>query len=167
MSAETQLSSLAGGTSDYLISYQHKDVDMGSKLDKFESKTIGKEFLFPVGSRAYASSALQEFYSLVQYSPCSNLRKIVSYMIKTKMVDQNFQIIAEATMEETIKAMVLGGQGIAWLPAQYISKEIKNFTLRIMESMGGIEVDINIYRYRNSLNAGPNTWRKLINDCRI
>ena len=123
--------------------------------------------LIPVGNRGYTSNSKQDFYQLVQYSPCTNLGKIVSYMIKSKMQNRSFQTIAEATVEETIKAMVLSGQGIAWLPAEYISKEIADFTLRQIDDLESIEVNINIYRYRNSLNGRSNTWQKLIDDCSL
>ena len=160
MSAESYLTALAQDTCDYLICYQHEAIDFQPETDEFHSKTIDSETLIPV-IRAHNVIDKKQPLPIIQYSPYTNLGKIISYRIKELGSAEKFRIIAEASVAETIKSFVLNGHGIAWLPSSMIQTELKNETLKYFRELNKINVRITIFRHINLRENALFLWNQI------
>ena len=160
MSAESYLTALAQDTCDYLICYQHEAIDFQPELDEFHSKTIDSEILIPV---VCAKNTIEDKLPLpvIQYSPYTNLGKIISYEIKELGSADKFRIIAEASVAETVKSFVLNGHGIAWLPSSMILAELDNGELRYFKKLSKINVRITIFRHIQLRESALFLWNQI------
>ena len=146
MSAESYLTALAQDTCDYLICYQHEALNFQPETDEFDSKTISTETLLPVVDAKKTIDGKKPL-PIIQYSPYTNLGKIISYTIKDAGATENFRIIAEASVAETIKSFVINAHGIAWLPSSMIQDEIDCGSLIHYKELDTIRVSIRIFRH--------------------
>ena len=160
MSAESYLTALAQDTCDYLICYQHEALDFQPEIDEFHSKTIDTETLIPV---IHAQTLVDKKLSLpiIQYSPYTNLGKIISHRIKELGSAGKFRIIAEASVAETIKSFVLNGHGIAWLPSSMIHTELESGALKKFAGLNQINVRITIFRHINLRKSALFLWNQI------
>ncbi len=159
--AEDYLISLEHGTCDYLICYQHPILNFQPEPELFISKKIKQETLLPVVSSSISKSILKKEIPLVQYSAYTNLGKIVSHSTKNNTHSHRFKIVAEASVAETIKAMVMNGHGLAWLPESYIAKELNDGLLTVMDEFGKIKINIQLICYKSPNNEIKFLWDQL------
>lgn len=159
MAAELYLSSLSQGTCDYLICYQHEATKFSPEKELFHSQRIGTETLTPI--MAAGTDVNSQPMPLVNYSPYTNLGKVINHTLQSKFSDTEFRKIAEASVADTVKAMVLSGHGLAWLPSSLIQRELQEQSLTHVNRFASIEVDIVIYRHINLRKNALFIWNQL------
>ena len=159
--AEDYLASLELGTCDYLICFQHEILNFHPEKHSFISKHLKEELLIPVISPSIKKNYSKQEIPLVQYSAYTNLGKIVTHSINTKLKSQSFRIVAEASVAETIKAMVINGHGIAWLPESYIEKELEDKSLKIYTKLDSIKINLQIIRYKTLHKQAEFVWNQI------
>ena len=74
---------------------------------------------------------------------------------------KRFQIVAEASVAETIKAMVMNSHGLAWLPESYISKELNDGSLIIFNELDAIKINIHLIRYKLLHQQAEFVWNQM------
>ena len=125
----------------------------------FHSQLIGTETLIPV--TATGTKINFQAVPLVGYSPYTNLGKVINHTLQTKFTDTEFTMIADASVADTVKAMVLSGHGLAWLPSSLIQREIEGQTVTHVKRFASIDVDIMIYRHTGLRKNALFIWDQL------
>ncbi len=157
---------------DFLICYSSVAHPMSLELDKFVSLPLGSEPLIPVcesklldKERYFLPGSAARPLPYISYKQYSTLAKEVAEITTVSGVAP---IYLDQTMEtssaESIKALVLQGYGIAWLPQSAITQELQAGALQpVGDSRYHIPLSINIYRYaRNTKPEIMAFWNKLL-----
>ncbi|TQV78743.1 LysR family transcriptional regulator [Exilibacterium tricleocarpae] len=156
---------------DFLICYSSVTKSIPLQSDKFVSLTLGGESLIPVcettllqEQQYYLPGSLQRPLPYISYKQYSTLAKEVADITTISAVAPIYLDVAmETSSAESIKALVLEGYGIAWLPESAIRQELQSGTLQAVgDSRYHIPLSIDIYRY--ALNTKPEImafWHKL------
>jgi DNA-binding transcriptional LysR family regulator len=161
--AEFYLVALEHGTCDFLICYHHEALTFLVDPDRFPSRVIGKETLMPMVAGHAAALLDERPLPLVHYAPYTRLGKVVDHMIKRAYPDRGFKTIGEASVAETVKAMVVAGHGIAWLPKSILPRELADRTLVPCDGLDDIAIDIRIYRHEALRKQATQMWDKIEN----
>ena len=158
--AEFYLTSLEQGTCDFLICYDHDALTFLADREKFLFRIIGQENLIPVVAPEIAKTTANDSIPLIKYAPYTHLGKIVEDHIKRYM-DKSFKTVGEASVAETLKAMAVAGQGVAWLPKSNLLRELEDHSLALYAGLDDITIRIKIYRYEQLRDyAGP-VWQQI------
>ncbi|NCI79180.1 LysR family transcriptional regulator [Acinetobacter tandoii] len=123
---------LKEGSCDFLICYC--DEETLKQLDHaiFAFHKIVKMEILPVASARdkYEKYSLDQNFPLLSYSKQAYLRKCVDREIEDKL---DYRILYETDNAGDLKALVLQGLGIAWLPKLLIEEEIAENKLRVLD----------------------------------
>ena len=155
---------------DFLLAYNgsvnREDHDAGL----FESVTLGEDVLVPVCRTSFLDGQLYEFpaskeYPLpyIGYMPGSALSNMVNRLTSRQRSRVHLNPIIETGTAETIKAFVLGGYGLAWLPRLAIGEELGNGTLTVLGDERHL-IPFNIELTRSIANSHPDVimnWERL------
>ena len=150
------IESLTLGRSELAICYSHILGPQYLNSGQFETLTLMQDPLVLVASppiadqmgQALVAQTEDETLPLVSYSPGCFLGKMQE--ILTKHYHSNrigFHTVFENSMSETLKRMILAGQGIGWLPKSVIADELKQNTLHMLtEDKAILELDVVLVR---------------------
>ncbi len=155
---------------DFLLAYggsvNRKDHEAGL----FESVILGKDLLMPVCRTGFMTRQLSEFPGTVDnplpyisYMPGSALSNLINKVTNSLASPVHLKTVIETGTAETIKAFVLAGFGLSWLPRLAISRILRN---GIVSELGDVRhrIAFNIELFRNTANTNPDvlmTWEKL------
>ncbi|MDD1781133.1 LysR family transcriptional regulator [Enterovibrio sp. ZSDZ35] len=123
------------GTVNYLLCYTHKDVGLGIDDARFESTVIGEETLVPVTLRVgnqpkhTLPGSAQDPIPLVAYTHQSLFGKAMDQLLENE--DCYLTRRYENPFAHTLKSMVLGGYGLAWLPHSFVKDELMRGELSV------------------------------------
>ena len=150
---------------DFLLSYASKDIfnrlDDGNVL----SLELGDDELVPVSVSNEAGDAL---YNLDIEQPLKLLthpaesffgrliqRECLPYLPK----ELNVNTVCENALSEALKALVLQGHGVAWLPRSLITQELETRKLiQLDEPMMPVKLKIKLYRLKQSRNENAESF---------
>lgn len=146
---------LSEGHCDFLLSFAHQAVPIMLDPIQFPSVLVGQDRLRPVVARTGSEMAFpgdkNRPVRYLAYSANTYLCRIVEHILKCNP-DHLFETCYENSMAEALKAMVLEGHGLAWLPISSISQELERGKL---VPVGGpaweLSLDIRLYRSANRL----------------
>jgi Transcriptional regulator len=126
------MQALVTGTCDFLLTYAHPGVPLLLDPRRYPSVVLAEDKILPVCAPGPERKPL---YSLpgtaraplpyLAYSPDTFLGRIVEVAITGRQRGPHLSVIYENSMAEALKAMAVEGQGIAWLPASSIKRELK------------------------------------------
>nr|WP_026025015.1 LysR family transcriptional regulator [Enterovibrio norvegicus] len=147
----------AQGSVDYLLCYTHEQLGLSIDPDKFNSTIIGIETLVPVsasinGAPKYTLPGSEnDPIPLVAYTHQSLFGKALDQLLAKEVGYLNRRY--ENPFAHTLKSMVLGGYGVAWLPYSFVKDELQRDELQIAgEQRWHIPFQIRLY-YREPENA--------------
>ncbi len=158
---------LVDGKCDFLFSFYEDKLQVAP----YRSIYLGKSYL-------YCVSATDEhglpIFSLddgdnadvpcLDYTPESYMGRI----IQRNNAQLTPHSICSSSMTNFIKALVLNGQGVSWLPDYTIRKELEQGKLVILKEIKPIPMDLYIYRYHTRLHDTCETiWNELKQICPI
>jgi DNA-binding transcriptional LysR family regulator len=155
---------------DFLLAYggsvNRKDHDAGL----FESVLLGQDVLIPVCRSSFMVEHLNKFpaaagYPLpyISYMPGSAFSHLINKLAASLEHPVHLRTIIETGTAETIKALVLAGFGLSWLPRMSISEELGNGTLTELGDTQH-QIPFSIELFRCTTNTQPEvimTWEKL------
>ena len=159
--SEQYLTALEQGTCDFLICYDHEALEFLVDERKFLSQPIGTEVLIPVVAERTASLMLEDPVPLIQYAPYTRLGKIVAQFARSACGERSFEIVGEASVAETLKAMVLSGHGMAWLPESMLHREFADATIERCAQFDSIDVGVKIYRHELLRKQAMDLWQRI------
>ena len=150
------IESLTLGRSELAICYSHILGPQYLNSDQFETLTLMQDPLVLVASPQVADRLGQaldtqtngETLPLVSYSPGCFLGKMQEILTKHYYAKRIvFHTVFESSMSETLKRMILAGQGIGWLPQSVIEDELQQNKLLVLPAGGAIlELDVVLVR---------------------
>jgi DNA-binding transcriptional LysR family regulator len=150
-SMEENLNSLIDGHSDFLLTYQNSHVPM--LLDgRFEHHTLGRETIVPVTAcdeKRTPRHRIEAGFSHVSYQKSSFFGQLIAGAMAERLPTENR--VHVGSMSVGLKAMVMAGWGLAWVPESLVAGELASGSLT---RAGGvewdIEVEIRLYRSRDN-----------------
>ena len=124
---------LKDGSCDFLICYCDRNTLQQLDDDLFASRKIFSMEVLPVtiNDTRYKQYQLDQHFPLLAYSKHAFLRKCVDEVIVNKL---NFRTLYETDNAGDLKALVMQGLGVAWLPRLLVESEIQEAKLRIFDT---------------------------------
>jgi DNA-binding transcriptional LysR family regulator len=155
---------------DFLLAYGgsvgRKDHDAGL----FESVILSQDVLIPVCRTSFMVEQLNKFPATadqplpyIGYMPGSAFSNLINKLATNQQHPIHLKTIIETGTAETIKAFVLTGFGLSWLPRMAITKELANGLLTELGSTRH-QIPFNLELFRCTTNTQPDvmmTWEKL------
>jgi DNA-binding transcriptional LysR family regulator len=155
---------------DFLLAYGGSVNRENYESGLFESITLGEDMLMPVCRTGFMKSEMQEFpgtpdnsLPYISYMPGSALANLISSLTVSMPDSIHLRTVIETGTAETIKAFVLAGFGVAWLPRLAISGELGNGTLTELGDES-YRIPFNIELFRYTANTSPDNimmWERL------
>lgn len=158
---------LSEGHCDFLLSFSHQAVPIMLDPTQFPSVLVGQDRLLPVVAQSVDRSGFPGTKGTpvryMAYSANTYLCRIVEHILK-RNPDHQFETCYENSMAEALKAMVLEGHGLAWLPVSSITQELER---KKLVPVGGpaweLSLDIRLYRSANRLPpAAAAVWEHAV-----
>jgi len=151
------------GRTDFFISYEDPSGTIVNYTEKFSSLCLGSESLVPVVS---PDSQGNPGYWLPSAEPGSSIPYLhtnskpslwpIKHHLETRYPNLEFVPVCETSIATAIRAMVIEGYGVAWIPKSIVVDDLANGRLmRAAEECDDMRLDIKIYRYEK--NAEPRT----------
>jgi DNA-binding transcriptional LysR family regulator len=118
--------------SDFLICYSHSSVPLYLDSEQYIGRKIGSETMQAVsalrkGKALFSAKQLgQSSLPLVSSGPEDFMGRIVSGIINRNNAGEYFNRIYEDSFSEGVRAHVLAGFGVGWLPASLVAEDIQN-----------------------------------------
>ncbi|MGI2034491.1 LysR substrate-binding domain-containing protein [Rhizobium panacihumi] len=150
-SMDENLNSLIDGDSDFLLTYQNLHVPM--LLDpQFEHHRLGAETIIPVSAKNENGEPLHRVeagFAHVSYQKTSFFGQLIAGTLATRLPADNRVHVGSHSVG--LKAMVMSGWGLAWIPESLIKAELADGRLvRAAEPEWDIEVEIRLYRSKEN-----------------
>ncbi len=153
----------------FLLCHHHTAVPGRLDDSQFMSARVGEDLLLPVAQaqntgepRWFIGDSPDADMPLLAYSEASGLGRIMRSLLPSAFGQR--QALFTAHHAELLKAMVLEGRGIAWLPRSLIQDALQDGRL---QAAGGprwqVPLDIRLFRRRASLSAAAEAFWSAIN----
>lgn len=142
------MQSLVEGKSDFLLTFHHDAVPVSIDADRFPFIVLGTDRLV-AASRAENGTALFHLDGdapLLAYGQNSFLGRLSDYAARVSKINLTASHINDNAVAEILKAMVLAGHGIAWLPESLIRRDLASGHLQDL----GADVTMEIRMYRSA-----------------
>ena len=166
------LDALEEGSVDFFICYEDPTGIIYNYTEKFSSLWLGAETLVPVVS---PDSDGNPGFWLPSCEPGSRIPYLhthskpslwpIKHHLETRYGDLEFESVFETSIATALRAMVVEGYGVAWIPKSIVADDLANGNLvRAGPESDDILLDIKIYRYKK--NVEPRTekfWQILLN----
>lgn len=160
---------LITGMADFLITYDHEllifDQKMSTSLECIE---IGRDQIVPVASPAYAAKIQPNWHEdencridYVGYPDYSFTETIIHPIVR--QFEKQLHKVYESPFTGSIRAMLLEGVGITWLPLSVVADDLRRGRLVCLEGEH-LSTDLRVMVYRRHESTGPvmeNFWRHL------
>ena len=165
------LAGLEEGVVDFFICYEDPSRTIVNYTEKFQSLLLGVESLVPVTVPDGEGNPL---FWLPGCKPGSSIPYLhtnakpslwpIKHQLETRYAELEFVPVYETSIATAIRAMVIEGYGVAWIPKSIIAKDLENGQLvRAAEEENDILLDIKIYRYdQNPDRRGHKFWQLLL-----
>ncbi len=167
------LSALEDGRVDFFICYEDPSKTIINFAEKFSSIRLGTESLVPVVSPDNHGNPT---YWLPSCKPGSTIPYLhthskpylwpIRQLLEDRFGKLKFVPVYESTIATAIRAMVVEGYGVAWIPRSIVADDLEAGRLMLAaEASAEIPLDIKIYRYEP--NAEPGTekfWQALLHN---
>ncbi len=123
---------LVEGGCDLLVTYHHPSQPLQLSEDRYDMVILGQERLSPYSKpdadgrplHCLPGTATQPL-PLLGYAPGAYLARVTEQLLKDAGVPVHLDRVYETDMAEGLKAMVLEGHGLAFLPQSAVQKELR------------------------------------------
>jgi len=147
-------SALMAGEVDFLICYHHPRLPVLLDLDRFPYIGLGKESFQPYsaaderGEPIYLLPGQRDApLPLLSYAPGTFFIHVVDMLLLNAPQPYALDCCYQGQMSEALKAMVVAGNGIAWLPEKCVMKElIEGAVTPAGSEKWGTELEIRMFR---------------------
>lgn len=157
------------GNGDFLLCYASEDVFSQLQRDDVESLQVGVDELVPVSVSDEAGEVLHQVIAgeplkLLSHPPESFFGRLLARECLPHLpADVPVHLACENALSEALKALVLNGYGVAWLPKSLITRELESGQLmRLEPPLRSLDLSIRLYRLRQPAgSAGDRFWTYL------
>ncbi|MBR7890114.1 LysR family transcriptional regulator [Marinomonas sp. A79] len=163
------LESFLAGTGDFLLCFSSPEILKQLDRDDVECLKVATDRIVPVtavsahGEPIYSTN--QSSLRLVTYPKDSFLGRLIAPVCSPNPKSGlTMQKVCENALAEGLKALVIKGYGVAWLPQSLVKKELDEHTMAILpEPLQSIDLNINIYRLKGKPSAvSARFWQYLL-----
>ena len=168
--ADQFVSALQQGYCDVILTYWHPAMDFLAPLDvsKCEFITLGTDDFVPVskmgpqGPMHTLEPGQKKPISLLSYGAASALRAVVDHTLRQHIDGPKILVVNQNALALSVKAMIMEGFGLGWLPREMCRQELAAGLLGIVGDDSYVErLELRLYRDRD--NSKP-TLNKLWSD---
>ncbi|EPJ45197.1 MAG: hypothetical protein OFPI_37650 [Osedax symbiont Rs2] len=146
-----------GGSSDFLLCYNTANIFKQLQVDEVESLQVGVDELIPVclaqtdGSALFKVTQLQTL-PMLSHTPESFFGQLIAIQCLSKLSPSiKIKHCYQSSLSEALKALVLKGKGIAYLPRSIVEDELRTGELvLIQELLQSVPLQIILYRLKHS-----------------
>jgi DNA-binding transcriptional LysR family regulator len=155
---------------DFLLAYGGSVVTENGGPTHFESIILGEDELLPVcladqaGNKEYAlPSSKKAPLQHISFMPGSAMSNLINQLSTRRKYPIHLKTAIETGSAESIKALVMNGFGMAWLPRMAIAEELESeFLAELGEERYRIPFTIELFRYTaNTKREVLVTWSKI------
>lgn len=165
------LSGLEQGEVDFFISYDDPSGIIVNYTKKFQSLMLGSESLIPVVSpdkegkpRYWLPSAKPGSTIPYLHTNAKPAQWPIKHHLDTQYRDLIFLPVYETSIATAVKAMVMEGYGVAWIPKSIVADDLASGALlRAAEERHDILLDIKIYRHKATTDAEAEKFWRVLN----
>jgi DNA-binding transcriptional LysR family regulator len=167
------LSALEDGRVDFFICYEDPSKTIINFTEKFSSIRLGTESLVPVvspdnhGNPAYWLPSCKAG-STIPYLHTHSKPYLwpIRQLLEDRFGKLKFVPVYESTIATAIRAMVVEGYGVAWIPRSIVADDLEAGRLVLAaEASDAIPLDIKIYRYEPNAEPGAEKfWQALLHN---
>ncbi|SMR82202.1 DNA-binding transcriptional regulator, LysR family [Aliiroseovarius halocynthiae] len=169
--ADQFVSALQQHYCDAFLTYWHPSMDYLGPLEvaNFEHMTLARDRFVPVsrckpgGSAEFTfSNTAKEAMPLLSYGAVSALRSVQDFVVEQIVSPRKVFVVNQNALANSVKAMILEGFGMGWLPLSLCRSEIDAGMLTIVDSRLTTDLEIRIYRDpKNSKGTLNGLWDRL------
>ncbi|RYY24568.1 MAG: LysR family transcriptional regulator [Sphingomonadales bacterium] len=140
------IQSLVEGKSDFLLTFHHDSVPISIDPERFPFIVLGEDRLLAASrcENGEAVFALDGAAPLLAYGGNSFLGRLSDHAARASGVRLVTSHVNDNAVAEIIKAMVLAGHGIAWLPESLIRRDLASGQL--CDLGADVRMEIRMYR---------------------
>ncbi|MFT6915258.1 MAG: DNA-binding transcriptional LysR family regulator [Motiliproteus sp.] len=159
------LESFLAGTGDFLLCFSSPDIFKQLERDDIECIHVGTDQLVPVTA---VKANGQPLYNLTQGGDLRLLtypkesffgRLIIRECMPSPEDDLKLHTVCENALAEGLKALVIKGYGVAWLPKGMIEKELNEGSMAILGApLASTDLQIKLYCFKGERSDLANTF---------
>jgi LysR family transcriptional regulator, hypochlorite-specific transcription factor HypT len=161
---------LQEGEADFFVSFHHEQISTFLDPERFTSFMLGRDSFLPFsavvdGRQSFVLDPSQKGdIPYLAYAPGTFFAQVVDMLHFKSRATLPLEKIFQTQMAEGIKAMVLAGHGVGWLPSGCVSAETAQGHLKaIGDEALRTGLEIRIYRASIPQNAAIEAlWKHLI-----
>lgn len=157
---------------DVILTYWHPSMEFLGPLEvaNFEHLTLSADRFVPVSrTRADGSPEFvfkrggKEAMPLLSYGAVSALRAVQGFVLEQLIKPQKVLVVNQNALANSVKAMILEGFGIGWLPLSLCRQELEEGRLAIVDERLATDLEVRIYRDpKNTKPTLDGLWRRLL-----
>ncbi|MGF1879006.1 LysR substrate-binding domain-containing protein [Photobacterium frigidiphilum] len=150
---------LIDGKCDFLFSFYEDRLQVAP----YRSIYLGRSFLYCVSAVDESGNTLYDLANnddvpCLDYTPESYMGRAL-HRANAKLTPNT---VCSSSMTDFIKALVLQGKGISWLPDYAIKEELASGQLKILTEREPVPLDLYVYRYYSKLHSSCEVmWNEL------
>ncbi|WP_278921102.1 LysR family transcriptional regulator [Pseudophaeobacter profundi] len=160
--ADQFVSALQQRYCDVILTYWHPAMDALAPLElgNCEYITLTTDRLVPVsktgadGPLYRLESGSKKPVSLLSYGTVSALRPVVDYALRLDPAGPKILVVNQSALASSVKAMVMEGFGLGWLPHKLCKTELSDGRMQIVGGQG-YQQDLQVRLYRDKDNSKP------------
>jgi DNA-binding transcriptional LysR family regulator len=156
----------AEGGCDLLIAYHHALQPLRLAPERCEMRSLGHETVAPYAKagpdgqplwRLGSPDAMHAPIPFLNYAAGAYMARMVELILKQAGSVPPLEVVYETDMAEGLKAMVLQGHGLAFLPASAVHKDVRARRLALAAPPGQFQLsmEVRIYRERPDVARHP------------
>jgi LysR family transcriptional regulator, hypochlorite-specific transcription factor HypT len=156
---------MADGRAKFLLAHSHPATPVRLDPALFRSVSVGVDALAPVASPSLAADIDRRgrnhfAHSFITYSEDSGLGRILARRLATSRATTRLEPLFTSHHAGVLKAMAVGGFGLAWLPRSMILTELDRRDLAPVRSLARwtIALDIRLFRPMGRLSGAAESF---------
>lgn len=147
---------------DVILTFWHPAMDFLSPLEvsKCDYITLARDELIPVskagpdGPMHVLESGRKKSVPFLSYGAVSALNPVVEHLLRQAIDPPSIFVINRNALASSVKAMILEGFGLGWLPRAMCRDELQSGTLQIAgEALFSCPLEVRLYRDRENSKA--------------
>ncbi len=169
--ADQFVSALQQSYCDVILTYWHPSMDFLGPLEvaNFEYLTLSADRLVLVsrarpggGPEFHFKAGSKEALPLLSYGVVSALRAVQDFLLGQTVTPQKILIVNQNALANSVKAMILEGFGMGWLPLNLCKTELAEGRLAIVDERLATDLEVRVYRDpKNRKGTLDELWKQL------
>jgi LysR family transcriptional regulator, hypochlorite-specific transcription factor HypT len=163
---------LAAGNADFLVCYHHPQIPILLDVDRYPYISLSKESIQPYsavdgkGNPIYRLPGnAEQPLPFLPYTSETFFVHVVDMILLNSPQPHFLENCYQSQMSEALKAMVVAGNGVAWLPEKCVTRELRDGQIAVAGA-GNWSTQLEIRIFRSSENRMPlvdQLWNFLLN----